>query len=66
MVVGSGLCEIRIKNGICQEDLAKATGFSSRTIRRIEKGETSPSSEFMFRMSAYFHMAVEELFEMKE
>ena len=65
MAVTNNLKSIRESQGICQEELASATGFHVRTISRIECGDTAPSAEFMLRMAAYFNLFVEDLFQLE-
>ena len=66
MPVVNNLKEIRESRGIIQDDLAAATGFCTRTISRIERGEGTPSAEFMLRISAYFNLLVEDVFHVEE
>lgn len=47
MSVVNNLKKIREDRDILQEDLAAGTGFCYRTISRVERGESTPSSEFM-------------------
>lgn len=65
MAVVNNLKEIRESRGIIQDDLAAATGFCTRTISRIERGEGTPSAEFMLRISAYFNLRVEDVFHIE-
>ncbi len=60
------LKEIRESRGLLQDDLATATGFCTKTISRIERGERAPSAEFMLRIAAYFNLLVEDIFEVEE
>lgn len=57
---------IRESRGLHQEDLASATGFCTKTISRIERGERAPSAEFMLRVAAYFNLLVEDVFTLEE
>ena len=66
MSVVNNLKKIREDRDILQEDLAAGTGFCCRTISRVERGESTPSAEFMLRVSAYLNMMVEEIFQAKE
>lgn len=66
MSVVNNLRKIREDRGILQDDLAAGTGFCCRTISRVERGECTPSAEFMLRVSAYLNMMVEEIFQVKE
>lgn len=51
MAVVNNIKEIREQRGIHQNDLAKATGYCTKTIGRIERGESAPSAEFMRKRS---------------
>ena len=56
MAVTNNIREIREQRGIYQDDLAAAIGFSTKTVGRIERGDSTPSAEFMLRISKYFNM----------
>ena len=58
MAVTNNIREIREQRGIYQDDLAAAIGFSTKTVGRIERGDSTPSAEFMLRISKYFNMLV--------
>ena len=60
MAVTNNIREIREQRGIYQDDLAAAIGFSTKTVGRIERGDSTPSAEFMLRISKYFNLLVEE------
>ena len=66
MAVVNNLKEIRESRGLHQDDLASATGFCTKTISRIERGERAPSAEFMLRIAAYLDLMVEDLFQLDE
>lgn len=66
MAVINNLKETRKKRGIPQKDIAYATGFSIKTISRVERGEQDPSAEFMLRVATYFGLLVEDMFQVKE
>ncbi len=66
MAVVNNLKEIRESRGIIQDDLATATGFCTRTISRVERGESAPSAEFMLRISAYLNLLVEDVFHVED
>ena len=57
---------IREQRGIYQDDLAAAIGFSTKTVGRIERGDSTPSAEFMLRISMYFNMLVEDVFHVED
>ena len=52
--------------GIYQDDLAAAIGFSTKTVGRIERGDSTPSAEFMLRISKYFNLLVEDVFHVED
>lgn len=58
MAVINNLKEIRESRGLLQEDIASATGFCTKTIGRVERGERAPSAEFMLRIAAYFNLLI--------
>ena len=66
MAVVNNIKEIREQRGIHQNDLAKATGYCTKTIGRIERGESAPSAEFMLRVSKYFNLLVEDIFDLNK
>ena len=61
MAVTNNIREIREQRGIYQDDLAAVIGFSTKTVGRIERGDSTPSAEFMLRISKYFNLLVEDL-----
>ena len=66
MAVTNNIREIREQRGIYQDDLAAATGYSTKTVGRIERGDSTPSAEFMLRISKYFSMLVEDVFHVED
>ena len=62
MAVTNNIREIREQRGIYQDDLAAAIGYSTQTVGRIERGDSTPSAEFMLRISKYFNLLVEDVF----
>ena len=53
MAVTNNIREIREQRGIYQDDLAATIGYSTKTVGRIERGDSTPSAEFMLRISKY-------------
>ena len=47
-------------------NLAAAIGYSTKTVGRIERGDSTPSAEFMLRISKYFNMLVEDVFHVED
>ena len=66
MAVINNIKEIREQCGIYQDDLAKVTGYCTKTIGRIERGESTPSAKFMLRISKYFNLLVEDVFHVED
>ena len=66
MAIVNNIKEIREQRGIYQDELAEATGYCTKTIGRIECGESTPSAEFMLRISKYFNMMVEDVFYVED
>ena len=62
MAVTNNIREIREQRGIYQDDLAAAIGYSTKTVGRIERGDSTPSAEFMLRISKYFNMLADLLY----
>ena len=66
MAVTNNIKEIQEQRGIYQDDLAAAIGYSTKTVGRIERGDSSPSTEFMLWVSKYFNMPVEDVFHVED
>lgn len=66
MAVVNNIKEIREQQGIYQDDLAAGTGCCTKTIGRIERGESTTSAEFMLRISKYFNLLVEDVFHIED
>ena len=63
MAVTNNIREIREQRGIYQDDLASAIGYSTKTVGRIERGDSTPSAEFLAAdIKNYFNMLVEDVF----
>ena len=54
---------LRRERGIRQEDLASALGVSRQTVISLEKGRYNPSLALAFKLSRYFGMPIEEIFD---
>jgi putative transcriptional regulator len=55
----------RAKKSITQEQLADAMNVSRQTINAIEKNKYLPSTLLSLKMSKYFGVTVNELFELE-
>jgi len=53
----------RAMHDLTQEDLAAAIGVTRQTILAIEKGKYVPSLDLAFRISRYFQVSIEEVFQ---
>lgn len=60
--IGQRIKDIRLKSGLSQDDLADASELSSRTIQRIENGETVPRGDSLKRISKALNVDVESLY----
>ena len=52
----------RAMNDLTQDSLAHAIGVNRQTILAIEKGKYVPSLDLAFKISRYFKVNVEEVF----
>jgi transcriptional regulator with XRE-family HTH domain len=57
--------ELRILQGLTQEDLTEKTGLSLRTIQRIESGESVPRGDTLRRLSIALQSTPDDLIEWK-
>ena len=61
--LAQGTKELRKRKGLSQEQLAKNSGLSLRTIQRVENGETEPTGETLKRISSSLDVATNELID---
>ena len=54
--------KLRKKMGITQEELANKLNVTRQTINAIENSKYSPSLELAFKISKYFNLTIEEIF----
>ncbi len=62
MEIHNRLKELRARDNLTQEDLAKKVGVTRQTIIAIEKGEYLPSLQLAINISQVFHQAIENIF----
>ena len=62
VVYSNNLFKFRTQENISQEQLANAVGICRTTIVNLEKGTQEPRIQTAYRLAAYFHVAVTELF----
>ena len=55
----------RAEEGITQENLGKACGLSRQSINAIEKGKYVPTVLTALKISSYFDVTVEDIFNIK-
>lgn len=58
--------ELRAREGLTQEDLARKVNVRRETIVFLEKGKYNPSLKLAFDISKVFDLAIEEVFDMSE
>jgi putative transcriptional regulator len=58
--------ELRAREGLTQEDLAKKVLVRRETIVFLEKGKYNPSLQLAYDISKVFGMTIEEVFLMEE
>ncbi len=57
--------DLRRYRGMTQQELGDAVGVSRVSINYIENGESQPSLDLAFRLSAYFDKSIEDIFKVK-
>ena len=65
MRVENKIREIRKLKNITQIDAAKDLDISRQTMSAIENSKYNPSLELALKISKYFNMSVEEVFNLK-
>ncbi len=60
------ICELRRSKGLSQEALAKEVGVTRQTINSIEKGKYIASLPLAYKISAYFDLKIEVVFDFSE
>ena len=63
--VKNSVYEVRIKEEITQEELAKAVGVTRQTIIAIEKGNYTPSVLLALKIAKFFSKKLEDVFSIK-
>ncbi len=58
--------ELRKKNKLSQEELAAAVGTTRQTITSIEVGKYIASLPLAYKISKYFGLTIEEVFDFSE
>ncbi len=58
--------QLRKQNKLTQEELATAVGVTRQTIISIENGKYVASLLLASKISKYFHLTIEEVFDLTE
>lgn len=58
--------DLRKKNKLSQEELAVAVGTTRQTITSIENGKYTASLPLAYKISHYFGLTIEEVFDFSE
>lgn len=58
--------ELRARDGLKQEDLARLVGVRRETIGNLEKGKYNPSLVLAWRIAKVFQTAIEDVFTVEE
>jgi len=61
--IGKRIKALRGEEGLSQQDLGHALGFSRPTISQIENGERKVTAEELLRISRYFNVSMENLLD---
>ncbi|KXL52566.1 DNA-binding transcriptional repressor PuuR [Anaerotignum neopropionicum] len=56
------ITELRRKQKLSQEELAKAVGVTRQTITSLEVGKYTASLILAYKIASYFHLAIEDVF----
>ncbi len=58
--------ELRARDGLTQEDLAKRVNVRRETIVFLEKGKYNPSLKLAYDIAMVFNLSIEEVFVLHE
>lgn len=59
----NNLKALRKKQKLTQKKLAQKSGISHQTIWKVEKGLTIPNLKIAFKLSKFFNLPIEQIFE---
>ncbi len=66
MQISNRIRELRARDDLTQEALAKKINVTRQTIIAIEKGEYLPSLELGYKIADAFHLPIDQVFITKE
>lgn len=58
----NNLRELRTRDELTQEELAKQLGITRQTVIAMEKGNYNPSLELAFKIARVFDVKIEDIF----
>src|SRR5699024_9796783 len=60
--IGEKIKELRLKNGMNQEQLAEQLETTKQTVSRYEKGQRQVNQDILFQLSDVFNVSIDEFF----
>lgn len=66
MDIGKKLKELRLMNGLTQDELSKKIGISRVNYTRYENGKVRPDYETLIKIADYFDVSLDEIFDRKK
>lgn len=66
MAVITHLREVRKSKGLTQKEVAEALLISKDSLSRYERGEQDPRLDVAIRLSKYYEISMEQLYEISE
>lgn len=66
MTIGEQIKDLRIKNGVSQEQLAEAVNVSRQTVSSWERGEKFPSKKNIERLAIFFKISENYFYRQEE
>ena len=66
MAVITHLREVRKSKGLTQKEVAEALLISKDSLSRYERGEQDPRLDIAIRLSKYYEISMEQLYEISE
>ena len=66
MAITTHLREVRKSKGLTQKEVAEALLISKDSLSRYERGEQDPRLDVAIRLSKYYEVSMELLYELKD
>lgn len=63
---GNRLCDLRRQAGLTQRQAADRLGVSNKAVSKWETGKSKPSTDALRKLSALYHVSIEELLSLRE